>query len=53
MNSSLHIADEKNFPKSFINFYRLNNYSATAYFYLDKPGSDMPPLAPVSEPYEK
>lgn len=38
------------FPKDeWTNFYRLDNYSATAYFYLDKPESNLPPLAPLEE----
>ena len=37
------------FPESFsTNFYRTDDVSATAYFYLDKPSSDLPALAPVS-----
>lgn len=32
-----------------VNFYRRDDVSATAYFYLDTPGSDLPPLAPVAE----
>ena len=32
------------FPNGFTLFYRLDNYSATAYFYLDKPINDLPSL---------
>jgi hypothetical protein len=32
-----------------VNFYRRDDVSATAYFYLDRPGSNLPPLAPVAE----
>ena len=32
-----------------VNFYRRDDVSATAYFYLDRPGSNLPPLAPVDE----
>lgn len=35
------------FPAGWTNFYRLDNYTATAYFYLDAPESDLPPLAPL------
>lgn len=43
------IFDDK-FPKDqWTNFYRIDNYSATAYFYLDKPGSDLPALPPIAE----
>jgi hypothetical protein len=40
--------DDK-FPDGWINFYRLDNYSATAYFYLDTPGNNLPALAPLAE----
>ena len=36
------------FPNGWVNFYRTDDYSAVAYFYLDKPESGLPPLAPVS-----
>jgi hypothetical protein len=35
------------FPIGWTNFYRLDNYTATAYFYLDSPASDLPRLAPL------
>ncbi|WP_373055868.1 glycoside hydrolase family 172 protein [Zunongwangia sp. H14] len=34
-------------PKGWTNFYREDDVSATAYFYLDKPVSDLPSLQPV------
>lgn len=34
-------------PGSWTNFYRSDDVSATAYFYLDKPSSDLPALQPV------
>ena len=37
------------FPKGWVNFYRVDDYSATAYFYLDKPVSNLKELAPVKE----
>jgi len=40
---------DENFPKGWVNFYRVDDYSATAYFYLDKPESELPALAPVEE----
>ncbi|MET3879803.1 DUF2961 domain-containing protein [Chitinophaga sp. OAE865] len=40
--------DEK-FPDGWVNFYRLDNYSATAYFYLDTPDNNLPALAPLAE----
>jgi len=36
-------------PADWVNFYRRDDVSATAYFYLDRPGSDLPLLAPVAE----
>lgn len=35
------------FPNGWVNFYRSEDYCATAYFYLDKPSNDLPPLPPV------
>lgn len=29
------------------NYYRSDDVSATAYFYLDKPENNLPPIAPV------
>jgi hypothetical protein len=41
--------DDK-FPKDeWVNFYRIDDYSATAYFYLNKPESDLPGLPSLSE----
>ncbi len=42
------LGDEK-FAKGWVNFYRVDDYSATAYFYLDKPTNGLPELAPVAE----
>jgi hypothetical protein len=35
-------------PDGWVNFYRQDDVSATAYFYLDRPESGLPPLAAVS-----
>jgi Protein of unknown function (DUF2961) len=35
--------------KDWVNFYRSDDYSATAYFYLDRPDSDLPELAPLAQ----
>lgn len=35
-DSELHITDKK-FPKGFVNFYRKDHVTSTAYFYLDRP----------------
>ena len=42
------ITDEK-FPDGWVNFYRVDDYSAVSYFYLDKPSSTLPSLAVVEE----
>jgi hypothetical protein len=41
--------EDPNFPDGWVNFYRQEDYCATAYFYLDKPVSGLPALAPVAE----
>ena len=40
---------DPDFPPGWCNFYRSDDYSATAYFYLDKPVCDLPDLVPVNE----
>ncbi len=40
---------DPDFPKGWVNFYRVDDYSATAYFYLDKTSSNLPELANVSD----
>jgi hypothetical protein len=40
---------DPNFPSGWMNFYRVDDYSATAYFYFDSPTDDLKELAPVSE----
>jgi len=43
------LSDER-FPKDeWVNFYRVDHYSATAYFYLDKPQNELPPIAGLDE----
>ncbi|MDN3655085.1 DUF2961 domain-containing protein [Ferruginibacter paludis] len=37
------------FPKGWVNFYRIDDYSATTYFYLDKPVTNLAALPEVSE----
>ncbi|MCG8557377.1 MAG: DUF2961 domain-containing protein [Proteobacteria bacterium] len=40
--------ESEEFPaKASTNFYRSDDVSATAYFYLDRPENQLPPLAPV------
>jgi len=48
LSNPMALTDRK-FPFGWVNFYRVDDYSATAYFYLDKPESKLPELAPVEE----
>jgi len=41
------ITDEK-FPDGWVNFYRVDDYSAVSYFYLDKPFHNLPALPMVN-----
>ncbi|MEJ7586127.1 MAG: hypothetical protein WKI04_01070 [Ferruginibacter sp.] len=34
--------DRKGLPEGFANFYRSDDVSSTAYFYLDNPGGTLP-----------
>jgi hypothetical protein len=36
-------------PDGWVNFYRVDDYSAVSYFYLDKPFSNLPVLADVQQ----
>jgi hypothetical protein len=36
-------------PEGWANFYRSDDVSSTAYFYLDRPVNGLPPLQPVAE----
>jgi hypothetical protein len=38
---------DENFPDGWVNFYRVDDYSAVSYFYLNKPSSALPPLPAV------
>lgn len=40
--------DDPSHPQGGCNFYRRDDVSATAYFYLDRPENDLPPLAPAA-----
>jgi hypothetical protein len=40
---------DADFPNGWVNFYRIDDYSATAYFYLDTPVSNLKELAGVAE----
>lgn len=41
--------NENDFPEGWVNFYRIDDYSAVSYFYLNKPTSNLPALPAVSE----
>jgi len=43
------LMDDRFPADEWVNFYRVDNYSATAYFYLDKPENNLPPLAPLAQ----
>jgi len=40
--------DTPGLPEGFSNFYRSDDVSATAYFYLNRPSNNLPPLASLS-----
>jgi len=40
---------DASFPDGWVNFYRLDDYSSTAYFYLDKAVSDLPALPSLED----
>lgn len=41
--------NDPDLPKGWTNFYRSDDVSATAYFYLDKPSSELPALPSIEE----
>jgi D-arabinan exo alpha-(1,3)/(1,5)-arabinofuranosidase (non-reducing end) len=41
-------ADDPKLPEGWMNFYRSDDVSATAYFYLGTPSDDLPPLQPAA-----
>lgn len=56
-NGLIKLLDDPSYPGLFddkfpadewVNFYRVDNYSATAYFYLDTPEDNLPLLAPLA-----
>lgn len=40
---------DADFPKGWVNFYRVDDYSSVAYFYLQTSSSNLPTLAPLAE----
>lgn len=40
---------DEDFPDGWVNFYRRDDYSATSYFYLDRPSTNLPQLPGVEE----
>jgi hypothetical protein len=40
---------DSNSQKGWLNFYRVDDYSATSYFYLDKPVNGLKELVSVDE----
>jgi len=45
-DSTVNLEDPK-YPEAWTNFYRSDDVAATAYFYLNRPANDLPPLQPV------
>ena len=41
--------DDPTLPDGHTNYYRSDDVAAVAYFYLDKPGGQLPPMAPAAE----
>ena len=39
--------NDADFPNGWVNFYCINDYSATSYFYLDKPSTNLAELPHV------
>lgn len=39
---------DSDFPSGWVNFYRIDDYAITSYFYLDKPESSLKSLPPVA-----
>ena len=46
LNPSAPRVTDSDFPEGWVNFYRQDDYCATAYFYLDRP-AHLPPLPPL------
>ena len=44
--------DDDSLPDGWVNFHREDDWSATAFFYLDQPSNDLPDLAPAAERQE-
>jgi hypothetical protein len=44
MDNPIALTDDK-FPDGWVNFYRVDDYSAVSYFYLDKPVNNLGALA--------
>lgn len=40
---------DEDFPNGWVNFYRIDDYSATSYFYLDRPSTRLSELPAVAE----
>ena len=52
LDSPKNIFDE-DFPNGWVNFYRIDDYSATSYFYLNKPSTTLSELPNVGERVDK
>jgi hypothetical protein len=52
LDSPKNIFDD-DFPNGWVNFYRIDDYSSTAYFYLNKPTTSLSELPTVTERVDK
>ena len=41
--------NDKDFPEGWVNFYRVDDYCAVSYFYLDKTSTSLPDLPPIDQ----
>jgi hypothetical protein len=46
-DSSVNLEDPE-LPNAWTNFYRSDDLAATAYFYLNSPGNELPAIQPLS-----
>jgi hypothetical protein len=44
---------DNDFPNGWVNFYRIDDYSATSYFYLDSPSTGLNPLPDARQRVDK
>lgn len=47
------VITDKNFPEGWVNFYRIDDYAVTSYFYLDRPFTTLPVLPSLDRRLQK